>query len=579
MRFDRTFASLSIFLLSFVVVSCGDSRSVEPVPGVHASLIEATLERFPSSPLTALLRFRTQTPSRVTVTIVGQDGEDLTKSFDGFRSEHEVPILGLYPDHPNTVVVRSESNGGKTTTDTLTIQTPQLPVRYRTLPLKAVRTGQGTIAPGFILLLLSKEYGGPREDGMFVVVDHAGQLRWVYTGDHWFLGKVAPNGNLVVQVSSDMKRLRASYNLIVESLLSVAGWGSVFRHLYWGVEDTHTPRIMERFRSAPPVNLPALVASWLPATMVNHNELREIDWFGREIASWRAEGYSIHHDFIFLPNGHVLALASTLSSDEDLIVEIGGDGRTIVREHDLKDVLDPRRPQMPRHVHEPDWLHANGLYYDGRDSTIVVSARNQSAIIRLSLNPLAVRSIVGDHEHWVPRLRSHLLEPRGVPFEWSWGQHAPVPNPEDPDHILVYDNGNQRGYADPAPPESSYSRAVEYEVDESARTVRQVWEFGREYGSAYYTPVVGNAEYLSNGNRLICFGAIARDLKGNPVEWIEPAGEPGRFRNRSVKSSAAIVETTNERPARVVFELTIEDPDPTTYLGYLVYRAHKISLY
>ena len=47
--------------------------------------------------------------------------------------------------------------------------------------------------------------------------------------------------------------------------------------------------------------------------------------------------------------------------------------------------------------------------------------------------------------------------------------------------ILCFDNGTYRArpFAEKQPSAESYSRAVEYEVDEAAMTVKQVWDYGR----------------------------------------------------------------------------------------------------
>jgi len=571
--------SLIILVPLLTAFGCGDSGSVERINGTSGRVNELSIERFSSSPLTALARFSTDTPSKIRITTLGQDGEDLTQSFDEYATKHEIPVLGLYPDFRNTVLLSLESRNGNIAVDTILISTRPLPFRYRNLPLVAIRSGSAPLAPGFFLLLLSKEFGGSREEGMFLAVDNFGKIRWVYTGDYWFLGKMSAPGKLVVQLPSVLKRLRKTYNLIVERLLALTGWHSVFRHLYWGIEDTHTPELIRRQQESPSRSLQARVAEWLPRSLGDHNALQEIDLLGRAGRSWKAEGHSIHHDFIFLPNGNLLALASTFSSDEDLIIEIGSQSGTIDRVIDLKEVLDVKRPQMPRHLHDPDWLHANALFYDEQDSTIVISARNQSAVVKLTLDSLKIRWIMGSHEKWASPYRRYLLEPIGKDFSWQWGQHAPILSPQDPNRMLVYDNGNQRSYDSPMSPESSFSRAVEYEIDDTAGTVRQTWEFGGEYGSELYTPIVGNAEYVSNGNRLICFGAIPRDLNGRVVEWVELAPDSLRIKNRSVKSSARIFETTGEANPKTLFELRIEDGDRNTYVGYLVYRAHKIFLY
>jgi arylsulfate sulfotransferase len=556
-------------------VGCHEPSSRENIASRSGRLFDLSLERFPDSPLTALARFRTEAPARVTVTIVGQDGEHLIKGFDQYRTVHEVPLLGLYPDFSNTIVLRLDERNGATSTDTIKVVTPPLPVSIRNIPLRTVRVGDAPLAPGFTLLLLSREYGGSREESHFMAVDAGGRIRWVYTGQHLFMGKLLPNGHLVVQVPNALTRLRSSYNHVIEPLLAVAGWHSVLRYLYWGIPDTHTPGRIEQQRANPVRSLPALIASWLPSSLGEHNTLHEIDLFGRVIAQWKAEGFSIHHDFLFLPNGDLLVLASTPTDDEDLIVQLERHSGRTIRVIDLKQVLDVDRSVLPRHVSNLDWLHANALLYEERDSTIVVSARNQSAVAKLSLDPLRVRWILGDHDRWSEPFHPYLLQL--LAGEFAWGQHAPMRSPVHPQRFLLFDNGNQRSYHTPMPPESSYSRAVEYEVDENARTATQTWSYGSD--NRWYSPVVGNAEYLSNGNRLVCFGGIARDREGRAVEWIEPAETPGLFRNRSVKSCAVIVEVTGDNAPRPLWELRIEDPDRSHFVGYLVYRAHRISLY
>jgi hypothetical protein len=195
--------------------------------------------------------------------------------------------------------------------------------------------------------------------------------------------------------------------------------------------------------------------------------------------------------------------------------------------------------------------------------------------VKLTLDPVRIRWILGDHDRWSEPFHQYLLHLSAG--EFAWGQHAPVSSPVHSQRYLLFDNGNQRSYHVPMPPESSYSRAVEYEVDEDTRTATQTWSYGSESG--WYSPVVGNAEYLSNGNRLVCFGGIAHDREGKAVEWIEPSETPGLFRNRSVKSSAVIVEVSEDEQPRSLWELVIDDPDRSHFVGYLVYRAHRISLY
>ena len=65
----------------------------------------------------------------------------------------------------------------------------------------------------------------------------------------------------------------------------------------------------------------------------------------------------------------------------------------------------------------------------------------------------------------------------------------------------MFDNGLSRNFETVGVP---FSRGVEYEIDESAMTVRQVWQYGEERGPDYHSPIISDVDLLpSTGNRLI----------------------------------------------------------------------------
>ncbi len=305
------------------------------------------------------------------------------------------------------------------------------------------------------------------------------------------------------------------------------------------------------------------------------DRLVEIDWLGR--APW--EGWEIpnglHHDAVELPDGNILALSAAPGSNQDGMVEVDRATGEITRAWDFREILDPDRPRQPINLEDADWLHLNGLHYDAQDRAAVLSGRDQSAVVKVDLDSGELRWILGNHRHWKEEFRPYLLDPVGEPFEWPWGQHAPELHPADNRRILIYDNGNHRSYDDPLPPAASYSRAVEYLVDEEAGTVEQLWQYGRERGSELFTPFIGDADYLPNGNRLIAFGGISRKLDGTPQALFDLE----TMEANDMKISAHIVEVTDDTPARRVMELVFEDPDTSTYAGYRIYQAERIDLY
>ena len=66
-------------------------------------------------------------------------------------------------------------------------------------------------------------------------------------------------------------------------------------------------------------------------------------------------------------------------------------------------------------------------------------------------------------------------------------------------NLMVFDNGDNRNYTNAGP----YSRAVEYEIDEVNKTIKQVWSYGKERGEAAYARIVSKVSYLADKNAVL----------------------------------------------------------------------------
>lgn len=85
------------------------------------------LNPFGRNELAAMVRFPTKTPTRVTVRVAGRDGAaDLVLTDDTPRTEHEVAVLGLYPDYDNKVTLIARDADGQAKETTLTIPTKKI---------------------------------------------------------------------------------------------------------------------------------------------------------------------------------------------------------------------------------------------------------------------------------------------------------------------------------------------------------------------------------------------------------------------------------------------------------------------
>ena len=173
-----------------------------------------------------------------------------------------------------------------------------------------------------------------------------------------------------------------------------------------------------------------------------------------------------------------------------------------------------------------NWAHVNSVDYDPTDDSIIISSRHQSALIKIGRDK-QVKWIMGSPEGWGPKFADKVLKPvdkDGKPikcegskcegdFDWTWTQHTGwrVDSKSDKDvfYLSVFDNGDARGMEQPALPEMKYSRAVVYKIDQKKMTVEQIWEYGKERGHAWYSPVTSLTEYYQDKNSVFVYSATA----------------------------------------------------------------------
>ena len=298
-----------------------------------------------------------------------------------------------------------------------------------------------------------------------------------------------------------------------------------------------------------------------------NNVVMEEDLLGKIYAIYNIPD-GVQHDFAELPNGNLLATTQDPASKtiEDSIIEIDRTNGDIVRSFDLKNYLDDNR-QNEIGLSPLDWLHINSIVYDTNDQSIIFSSRAQSAVIKMSYPSMKIQWILGPHDHWTSQYQPYLLNPVGDNFEWQWSQHdASILsegniNGDEIIDILLFDNGNYRSFDvnTALSPEDSYSRIVLYQIDETNRTVKQLWEYGKERGSDLFSISRGSAYLLGNGNYLGDWAEIVTGEDGSPIV--------GPSNSITVHSEIIEVDPSNNQ---VVFEARI---------NAMNYRTFRANLY
>ena len=289
--------------------------------------------------------------------------------------------------------------------------------------------------------------------------------------------------------------------------------------------------------------------------------LYEIDLLGHIYNEYSLKG-GYHHDYFELPNGNLLVASDDFNNEsgtvEDYIVELDRTTGNIIKTWDLKDILNMEDGKS-ENWSSYDWFHNNSVWYDEATNSITLSGRHQDAVINIDYTSGKLNWIIGDPTNWSSEYQKYFFTPVGEDFEWQWSQHAAMITPEG--YVFIFDNGNNKSkdsskYVDAT---NSYSRGVMYKIDTDKMTIEQVYEYGKERGSSFYSPYISDVDYLSKNHYIIHSGGIVYvDGKNSN----QPAGFSS---NTTLKSDT--VEVLNNK---VIFEIVL----PTNN-----YRVEKLSLY
>ena len=205
-----------------------------------------------------------------------------------------------------------------------------------------------------------------------------------------------------------------------------------------------------------------------------------------------------------------------------------------------------------------NWAHVNSVDYDPTDDSIIISSRHQSACIKIGRDK-KVKWILGAPKGWRSPWKEALLTPvsakgqklnctdvecTDTDFDWTYTQHTAFRVDEKSDKrycmISVFDNGDARNLDQPALASMKYSRAVIYKIDQKNMTVEQVWEYGKERGFEWYSPITSVTEYQADKNSVFVYSATA-SLNMKQFKSVSPNPVINEFKWGSTEPSVEIV--------------------------------------
>lgn len=238
-------------------------------------------------------------------------------------------------------------------------------------------------------------------------------------------------------------------------------------------------------------------AALYPAWDLWHGgDFREVTPDGETV--WHHEDIFHHHDAAWLPNGNLLyTVAAPLPADKaarvcggdpakdgadgviqsDIVREVSRSGET-VWEWRIWDHIDPADLPIHPTFDRRHWPMINGVS-ETRDGLVLMSLRTTSGVI-------AVEKSTG---RIVWHAGPDIVAQQHTPIEMENG------------HILIFDNGNLRpGMSNP------FSRVLEFDP----ASMEIGWSYTDPTPINFFSPFMGSAQRLWNGNTLVCESAFGR---------------------------------------------------------------------
>ena len=168
-----------------------------------------------------------------------------------------------------------------------------------------------------------------------------------------------------------------------------------------------------------------------------------------------------------------------------------------------------------------DWCHANAITVDIAKNVVYANCRWAGLLKTTYQNPT---------RQWLLQASGKYVKTPPGDFTFGPTTSSAFSDTHDPEihddgTICFFDNGGYSSGAVGGVTTMFHTRAVEYQVDETAKTATLIWEFPGNatvpdswYTNSWYTPFWGDVDRLPNGNHLIAGGIRSTTVESRVFE-------------------------------------------------------------
>ncbi|MEO8945175.1 MAG: aryl-sulfate sulfotransferase [Gemmatimonadaceae bacterium] len=441
------------------------------------ALSAARVSADPSLPDAAEITFTPASSDSVRAHYVSSDNSDTGVTPWFPTSTGALTLLGLRSGTPYNITLEARGGGSSAMGTATSYVTPPLPSGLSGVSLSLVSGTPPTA--GYTLMGML----GPDGHGYLVIFDAAGTLRWYHDCGKIDVqeAKQQTNGDFTVYVGNAIGS-NAALGAFIE--LSPAG---------------------DSVRS--------IVAKG--STYTDGHEL----WVQSDASGKRVADYLFGYDIRSVDQtAYGGGPADQLAGHQLLRVDASGVVDTLMQGWNYwthADKIDP--PTGDQSIDHP-----NAIAFD-LDGGVLASFRNLGAIVKIDPNTHQVLWQMGGARNQFTFI--------GDPYNGFGGQHSVRVLPNG--HFLIFDNGVTHT------PQTS--RAVEYAVDESAKTATMVWQYVPS--SPVFNEFTGSVQRLANGNTVVAWTNFG---------WIDEVGPTGVLINRmQLNSAPGVANGTEYRAIRI----------------------------